>query len=511
MPVASPYPDIALPDRPLGDVVFRRAAELGPRPALVDGGDGSTVTFGELPGLVDRVARGLANRGFGPGHVLALMLPNVPEFVIAFHAAARLGGVVTPVNPLYRAENLAAQLRDSGARRVVTVPALVPVALEAGAETVHVVGEAPGAEPFAQLLADGAPPGVAVDPAQLVALPYSSGTVGLPKGVMLTHRNLTANLLQIEGAFPIDERDTLLALLPFFHMYGLTVNVNLAIATGATSVTMARFDLGEMLRLIERHRVTLAFLVPPIVLALARHPAVDGADLSSLRTIVSGAAPLDAAVAAACSERIGCEVIQGYGLTESSPVTHITPRGAGTGANPGSVGPSIGSTETRVVDVETGDDLPLGADGEVLVRGPQVMRGYLGNPEATADAIDPAGWLHTGDIGHLDERGWLHVVDRLKELIKVRGLQVAPAELEALLLAHPAVADAAVVGRPDTHQGEMPWAYVVLSGDATERELIDHVAERVPPHKRIRRVTIVDEIPRTPSGKILRRVLRDGP
>ena len=390
------------------------------------------------------------------------------------------------------------------------MPPLVPVALEAGAETVHVVGEAPGAEPFAELPADGVPPDVAIDPEQLLALPYSSGTVGLPKGVMLTHRNLTANLLQIEGAFPIDERDTLLALLPFFHMYGLTVNVNLAIATGATSVTMARFDLGEMLRLIERHRVTLAFLVPPIVLALARHPAVDGADLSSLRTIVSGAAPLDAAVAAACAERIGCEVIQGYGLTEASPVTHITPRDAGDDANPGSVGPSIGSTEVRVVDVETGDDLPLGADGELLVRGPQVMRGYLGNPEATADAIDAAGWLHTGDIGHLDDRGWLHVVDRLKELIKVRGLQVAPAELEALLLAHPAVADAAVVGRPDGRQGEIPWAYVVLAGDASERELVDHVAARVPPHKRIRRVTVVDEIPRTPSGKILRRVLRDG-
>jgi acyl-CoA synthetase (AMP-forming)/AMP-acid ligase II len=508
-PVPSPHPDVVLPDAPLGDIVFRRAGELGGRPALVDGENGRATAYDELAGLVDRVACGLAARGFGEGDVLAVMLPNVPEFVLAFQAAARLGGAVTPVNPLYPAENVAVQLRDSGARAVITVPQLVPVVREAGAEEVYALGGAPDAQPFESLSAEGTPPSPAVDPEQIVALPYSSGTVGLPKGVMLTHRNLTANLLQVAAPFPIDESDTVLALLPFFHMYGLTVNMNLALAAGATVVTMPRFELGGMLRLIEQHRVTLTFLVPPIVLALARHPSIDGADLSSLRTIVSGAAPLDAAVAAACAARIGCEVIQGYGLTETSPVTHLTPRGSGTDANPGSVGPSVGSTEVRVVDVETGADLPAKADGEVLVRGPQVMRGYLGNPQATADALDPGGWLHTGDIGHLDADGCLFVVDRLKELIKVRGLQVAPAELEALLLAHPSVADAAVVGLPDAHGGEIPCAYVVLFDEASQRELLDHVAARVPPHKRIRRVTVIDEIPRTPSGKILRRVLRE--
>jgi acyl-CoA synthetase (AMP-forming)/AMP-acid ligase II len=283
--------------------------------------------------------------------------------------------------------------------------------------------------------------------------------------------------------------------------------MNFALARGATVVTMARFDLAAFLETIERHRVTRAFLVPPILLALAKHPLVDRHDLSSLDLIVSGAAPLDEGIARAVAERIGCRVVQGYGLTETSPVTHLPPEGLGMDAKPASVGLPLPGTECRAVDIESGLELPPGEDGEIVIRGPQVMRGYLRDQAATDAAIDPDGWFHTGDIGHVDGDGWLFIVDRLKELIKVRGLQVAPAELEAVLQAHPAVADAAVVPSPDRHGGEVPKAFVVLRDEVDLDELRAYVADRVARHKRIRRIEAVAEIPRSPSGKILRRVL----
>jgi acyl-CoA synthetase (AMP-forming)/AMP-acid ligase II len=283
--------------------------------------------------------------------------------------------------------------------------------------------------------------------------------------------------------------------------------MNFALARGATVVTMARFDLAAFLETIERHRVTRAFLVPPILLALAKHPLVDRHDLSSLDLIVSGAAPLDERIARAVAERIGCRVVQGYGLTETSPVTHLPPEGPGMDAKPASVGPPLPWTECRAVDIESGQALPAGEDGEIVIRGPQVMRGYLRDAASTAAAIDADGWFHTGDIGHVDGDGWLFIVDRLKELIKVRGLQVAPAELEAVLQAHPAVADAAVVPSPDRHGGEVPKAFVVLRDEVELDDLRAYVADRVARHKRIRRIEAVAAIPRSPSGKILRRVL----
>jgi acyl-CoA synthetase (AMP-forming)/AMP-acid ligase II len=295
--------------------------------------------------------------------------------------------------------------------------------------------------------------------------------------------------------------------LPYFHIYGLTVNMNHALTCGATVVTMARFDLAAFLETIERRRVTRAFLVPPIMVALAQHPLVDRHDLSSLEVIVSGAAPLDEQIVRAAAGRLGCRVVQGYGLTETSPVTHLPPEGPDMDAKPASVGPPLPGTECRVVDIESGEPLPSGGDGEIVIRGPQVMRGYLDDREATAAAIDADGWFHTGDIGHVDADGWLFLVDRLKELIKVRGLQVAPAELEAVLQGHPAIADAAVVPSPDRHGGEVPKAFVVLREEADLDELRAYVADRVARHKRIRRIEAVEEIPRSPSGKILRRVL----
>jgi acyl-CoA synthetase (AMP-forming)/AMP-acid ligase II len=508
----SPLPLIEIPDSPLTPFVLGRTEELAGKAALIDGPSGRALTYGELALQVRALAAGLAGRGFAPGDVFALYLPNVPEYAVAFHGVISAGGVVTTINPLYSVDELADQLQMSGSRYLVTVGPFLEAAREAavraGVEEVFVLGEGDGATPFASLLdPSGSPPDVTIDPARdLVALPCSSGTTGLCKAVMLTHRNLVANVLQSEAAHPVTGEDRLMGVLPFFHIYGQTVIMNMGLHLGATIVTMPRFDLEQFLGLIQEHRLTFAHLVPPIVLALAKHPLVDRYDLSSLKTVLSGAAPLGADLERACTERIGVDVIQGYGMTEASPVTHVRP--VEDQGHPGSIGPVLPNTESRVVGPE-GADLPDGSDGEIWVRGPQVMRGYLHNPEATAATVDDDGWLHTGDIGHVDGDGFFYVVDRLKELIKYKGYQVPPAELEAILVTHPAVADAAVTPHPDEEAGEIPKAFVVLRPDAraTPEEIMAFVAERVSPQRRVRLVEFVDEIPKSASGKILRRVL----
>ena len=336
---------------------------------------------------------------------------------------------------------------------------------------------------------------------------FTSGTTGLPKGVMLTHYNLVANVVQTDRVERLTEREVFIGILPFYHIYGMVVIMSGVLRVGATVVTMPRFDVEQFLGLVQKHRVTMGYLVPPIVLALARHPAVDDYDLSSLTDVLSGAAPLPESVARACAARNGMSVRQGYGLTETSPVTHFTPRD---GENRiASVGPAAPSTAYRIVDPATGRDVPTGEPGEVRVRGPQVMKGYLHDPEATRAMIDADGWLRTGDVGRADADGYLYVVDRVKELIKYKGQQVAPAELEAVVQAHPAVADAAVIPSPDAEAGEVPKAFVVVRPGAavTAGEIIEHVAARVAPHKKVRRVEFIDAIPKVPSGKILRREL----
>src|SRR6266487_924448 len=464
----SPYPDVPVPDVPLHRFVLARAAELGDKPALIDGPSGRMVTYAQLGAGVDRVAAGLAARGFGKGDVLGLFAPNCPEYALALLGTVAAGGVVTTVNSLATAQDLEYQLRNAGAQYLVTVPSFLDLAV----------------------------------------LPYSSGTTGFPKGVMLTHRNLVANLLQTASVHHVAEQDRIIAVLPFFHIYGMQVVLHLALWRGATLVTMPKFELEPFLSTLQQHRITRAFVVPPLVLALAKHPAVDGYDLSSVRAMMSGAAPLDAALETACARRVGCGFIQGYGLTEASPVTHANSDEPGK-CKPGTVGELLPNTECRIVDAGSGTEVGPDEDGELLIRGPQVMRGYLNNPEATAATLDGDGWLHTGDIGHVDSDGYFTIVDRLKELIKYKGFQVPPAELEAVLRGHPAVADAAVVPLADQECGEVPKAFVVLRGAVSAADLMAYVAERVAPYKKIRAVEVIDAIPKSPSGKILRRVLKE--
>lgn len=510
----SPLAEIAIPEVSLTGLILERARRYADKPALIEGFSGRTLTYSELAEKVERAAASLHRRGFVQGDCLAIFSPNVPEYAIAFHAASHLGGVVTTINPLYTAEEVAHQLKDAGAKYLVTVPALldkaVAAASQAALEEIFVFGEAEGATSFDSLLeGDEHVPPASINPREdICALPYSSGTTGLPKGVMLTHHNLVSNMCQMEQMNLFDEDDTLICVLPLFHIYGLMVILNLGLYKGSTIITVPRFELEDFLRLLQEYRVTFAHVVPPILLALAKHPAVDNYDLSNLRTVFSGAAPLGEAVTLACIERLNCKVRQGYGMTETSPATHCTGSDAGNTKH-GSVGMCVPNTEAKLVDVDTGEAVGAGKRGELWVRGPQVMKGYHNRPDATRATVDKEGWLHTGDVGYVDEDGHLFIVDRVKELIKYKGFQVAPAELEAILLSHPAIADAAVIPSPDEEAGEVPKAFVVLKGEVTPEEIKAFVAERVAPHKKIRRLEVIDQIPKTASGKILRRVLKE--
>jgi len=517
----SPFAAVEIASLPLTNFLFDHAATYPDKAALIDGPSGRTLTFGQLTGAIRLAAAGLAQRGFGKGDVFAIYLPNLPEYAIAFHAVATLGGIVTTINPLYTPQELAHQLTDSGASYLLTIPMFLDSAKKAAAESgqvkeIFVLGEAEGATPFANLLkSDGRLPAVTIDPGvDVVALPYSSGAGGLLKGVMLTHQNLVANITQCEHmefdvGLELREDDVVLGLLPFFHIFGMAVIMSWALRRGATVVTMPRFDMEMFLNLLQKHKITYAHLVPPLIFGLANHPLVAKFDLSALRVIVSGAAPLSAALESAVRDRLGVIVTQGYGLTEASPVTHFLSRQPAGRPKPGSIGALVPNTECKIADIDTQAALGVRQDGEIWVRGPQIMKGYLNQPEATDAMVDNDGWLHTGDIGFCDEDGYFWIVDRLKELIKYKGFQVAPAELEDMLRRHPAVIDVAVIGVPDQEAGEVPKALVVRKGETSAEELIDFVAGQVAPHKKIRAVEFVAEIPRSASGNILRRLLKD--
>jgi len=500
--VRSRLPDVEIPELSLTDYTFRTAPAEADRIAIVDGLDGSVWTRGALLDRIRRLAGGLFERGISTGATVALIAGNSPDFAAVFHAVTLTGASVTPINPTYGPGEIGHQLDDARVDLLIAGANAAPAAAAAaGNRPVFVIGE-PG---FDQLF--GEP--IDQQPCDLdngvATLPYSSGTTGLPKGVMLTHRNLVANLVQSGAVNDFGRDDVALVTIPMFHIYGLNGLMNAFLAHDVPFVTLPRFELDRVLTLIQEHRVTRFFAVPPIMLALARNPLVDHYDLSSLRSVTCAAAPLGAELATEVAKRLGCAVIQAFGMTELSPMSHTTSL---PDVKPGSSGVTVPNTESLIIDDE---GRPLGTDetGELLVRGPQVMAGYLNNPAATADTIDADGWLHTGDLARIDADGHLFIVGRVKELIKYNGFQVAPAELEALLLEHPDVADVAVIGVPDVAVGELPTAVVVVrsGGAITADALIEYVAGRVATYKRIRRVEFIDAIPKSAAGKILRREL----
>jgi acyl-CoA synthetase (AMP-forming)/AMP-acid ligase II len=512
MTIQNPSQPVPVSGLRLTQFVLARAAERGGKPAIIDGTTGRVISYGELKAAVDQRASELSQLGVARGDVLALAGPTCPGYAVIFHAAVLAGAAVTTINPLAPSREIARQLQHSRARWLAATPALMR---ERGRQAAAMAGLGPAAT-VEWDEADGAiPPGAAptgpagpadprADADDIAYLPYSSGTTGLPKGVMISHRNLVANLCQIRAVHRVRPDDVVLAAVPLFHILGLQIVLNAALREGATIVTMPRFGLTEFLRLVQVHRVTRVTVVPPIVLALAKEPAVADYDTSSLRLIVSGAAPLGAELARSCAQRLGCRVIQAYGMTEFG-MSHVVPDGADGDLD--SIGTALPGIECRVIEPATGSDVPPGTAGELLVRSPANMRGYLGDQEATSAAVDADGWLHTGDIVVADEAGWFRVVDRLKEIIKCNGHQVAPAALEAILLSHPAVADAAVIGSPDAQAGEVPKALIVCRRPVGADELLAFVAERVAPHEKIRRLEFTGEIPKSPSGKILRRTL----
>jgi len=500
----------AIPDLTLPQFVLADAYRRGHKRALVDAATGDELSYAELADAVRETAAGLSARGLRPGDVLALCAPNCLEFAVAFYAAASAGAVVTTVNPAGTADEISAQLRQTGARWLVATTGLVEQKLrgvipETAVAETFVIGEpVAGGTPFGSLRTTAPTPAAPVAASDVALLPTSSGTTGLPKSVELTHRNLVASLTQSWTAQQVTDHDVVIAALPLFHIYGLQITLNLPLLAGATVVILPRFELETFLRAVQDHGITRAEVVPPMVLGLVAAPAVDDYDLSTLRVITSAAAPLGADLARACARRLGCRVKQAYGMTEVSGGTHIAPD---TGPDrPESVGPALPGVECRIVDPGTGAALRPGEPGELLVRTAGTMRGYLGQPEATAATIDADGWVHTGDIVTADD-GWFYVTDRVKELIKYKGFQVAPAELEAILVTHPAVADAAVVRSRDALAGEVPKAFVVLRAPASAEELMAWVAGRVAGYKRVRQVEFTDRIPKSPSGKILRRLL----
>jgi acyl-CoA synthetase (AMP-forming)/AMP-acid ligase II len=513
-----------VPPLTLPQLVRRNARGYGEKTAIVDAPTERRYSYAELDRLIGRFAAGLTALGFRSGDVLLLYTPNQPEWLIAALGAMSAGGVVSGANSQYGAAELEHQLREVRARFVLTTSALLPTVNGAVAKlpglTVLLTDEAPGTVSFASIIASTAPepaaPGhVKPDPAApetcapadleaRAALPFSSGTSGLPKGVILTHRSLIANLLQCHQVRRTPQDLVWLAYLPMFHIYGFAFALY-GLVIGGTLVTLPRFEPQPFLAAIQRCRVTHLSTVPPVLQFLALHLLVDSYDLSSLVNVGCGAAPLGSEMEQRASERLKCPVEQGFGMTESSAVITMTYPGR---ARAGSCGQLLPGTQARIVDPMTQTDVERGVPGEIWFRGPQAFQGYLNNPQITARTITSEGWVRTGDVGYFDADGYLFITGRLKELIKVKGFQVAPAELEALLLTHPAVLDAAVIGRPDERSGEIPVAFVVAREPIDGAALKDWVARRVIDYKHLREIVFCEAIPKSASGKILRRVLR---
>jgi long-chain acyl-CoA synthetase len=503
------------------DVVLQSCQKHPTKTALLDTSCNRRFTFAEYGALVEVVARGLISLGLVPGEVVGILLPNSWEFAITYHAATLAGGVPTLLNPSYREREIQYQLENCGAVFLVTDAPLLENVNLAGLPALRRVfttrHERVGCESFSTLLQPASVhfPQPAQSPQlTLAALPYSSGTTGLPKGVMLSHYNLVANVYQTIGpnAAPLTPDDIMLCFLPLYHIYGLTVALTLSLTLGSTLVLMPRFDVQKVCSLLVEQGITMMPIVPPAINALCQATEVGIFPKNhDVRWIKSGAAPLAPELARRMTDLTGILVNQGYGMTEASPVTHVGFCSPPEMNRPASIGQPLALTECRVVDLE-GNDVAPGEQGELVMRGPQIMMGYWKEPQATAAALRD-GWYFSGDIVRVDSEGFFYVLDRSKEMIKYKGFPVAPAEVESVLLEHPAVRDCGVVAKPDPAAGEIPCAFIVLrpgfvASDALDQELRAFVADRLARHKQPREIRFVEAVPRTPSGKILRRELR---
>jgi 4-coumarate--CoA ligase len=520
----SKLPDIYIPKHlPLHSYCFENISSFSDRPCLIDGATGQEYTYADVELTSRKVGSALFKQGINKGDVIMILLPNSSEFVFSFLGASFIGAVSTMANPFFTSAEIIKQAKASGAKIIITqsvhVAKVKDFASENSIKVVCIDSEVEGCLHFSELTSgdENELPEVEISPDDVVALPYSSGTTGLPKGVMLTHKGLVTSVAQqVDGENPnlwIHSEDVLMCVLPLFHIYSLNSILLCGLRAGAAILIMQKFDIVPFLELIQKFKVTIGPFVPPIVLTIAKNEEiVDKYDLSSIRTVMSGAAPLgkeleDTVRAKFPNAKLG----QGYGMTEAGPVLAMCLAFAKEPfeIKSGACGTVVRNAEMKIVDPDTGASLPRNQRGEICIRGDQIMKGYLNDPEATKRTIVD-GWLHTGDIGYIDDDDELTIVDRLKELIKYKGFQVAPAELEAMLLTHPDISDAAVVPMIDENAGEVPVAFVVKSNGSTvtEADVKQFISKQVVFYKRINRVFFVEAIPKSPSGKILRKDLR---
>ena len=515
---------IKYPSIPLHGLLEQTAKTYPEKTAIVYGK--REITYTQLDALSNQFANSLAKLDVKKGDRIALYLPNIPQFIIAFFGALKAGAVVTTISPLHREREVEYQLGDSGAQTIVTLNTLYPVVEKIRQKTQlkHVIvtglGEfgsegIPNTLSFDGLLESASQdqPNIQINPDEdLAALQYTGGTTGTAKGAMLTHKNLVSNALAFAAWIKGAEKDVFLAALPLFHIYGMTTSMNVPISLASKMVLVPKFDPAKILETIQQHKVTVYCGSPTMYSILLANPELGKYDLTSIRVCISGASPLPPQVQKKFMEVTGGFLAEGYGLTEASPVTHCTPvdRSMKT-VKVGSIGLPLPDTEAKIVDTETGEkSLAAGETGELAVKGPQVMKGYWQRPQETALVLRD-GWLLTGDIARMDEEGYFFITDRKKDLIKYKDYSVYPREIEDVLYEHPAVKLCAVVGKPDPIAGEIPKAFVVLKEGsvASTQEIMVFVNDKVAPYKAIREVEFRKELPISGAGKVLRRQLKE--